>query len=150
VQLLGAPQSVVATRVGDRGLVGTVAPVPAGGAKGGAGELSLTVLPPGVPRVGDVVRTLGSVDGRPYAAGITVGRVVAVDPDAARGTASGRVAPAVDLEGIDVVAVLVPEIRGERRPLVRGGTGDDGAATPIADSVADRVADRVAELAGDG
>jgi rod shape-determining protein MreC len=142
VQLLGAPQSVVATRVGDRGLIGTVAPVPAGGAAEGAGELSLTVLPPGVPRVGDLVRTLGSVDGRPYAAGITVGRVVAVDPDAARGTVSGRVAPAVDLEGIDIVAVLVPEIRGEQRPLVGGGTGGGAVAT--------RVADRVADLAGAG
>ena len=122
VQLLGAPKSVVATRVGDRGLLGTVAPVPAGGA-GRAGELALTIVQPGLPRVGDVVRTLGSVTGRPYAPGITVGQVVAVDPNPARGTVTARVAPAVELEGIDVVAVLVPGARGEPRPLVRGGTG---------------------------
>ncbi|HET6693515.1 MAG TPA: rod shape-determining protein MreC [Pedococcus sp.] len=128
VQLLGAPQSVVATRVGDRGLVGTVAPVPAGGEAARAGELSLTVLQPGVPQVGDVVRTLGSVGGRPYAPGIMVGRVVAVDPQAARGTVTGRVMPAVDLEGIDVVAVLVPDVRDEQRPLVRGGAGADRVA----------------------
>lgn len=123
VQVLGAPQSVVATRVGDRGVLGTVAPVPAGGESARAGELSLTVLQPGVPRVGDLVRTLGSVGGRPYAPGITVGRVVAVDPHPARGTVTGRVAPAVELEGVDVVAVLVPRMRGEHRPLVGGGLG---------------------------
>jgi rod shape-determining protein MreC len=128
VQVLGAPQAVVATRVGDRGLLGTVAPVPAGGEAARAGELSLTVLPPGVPRVGDLVRTLGSVGGRPYAPGITVGRVVAVDPHPAGGTVTGRVAPAVELEGVDVVAVLVPGVRGEHRPLVSGGLGGGAGA----------------------
>ena len=142
VQLLGAPQSVVATRVGDGGLVGAVAPVPAGGGAARAGELSLTVLKPGVPRVGDLVRTLGSVGARPYAPGITIGRVVAVDANTARGTVTGRVAPTVDLEGVDVVAVLVPELRVDQRPVVRGGAVPDR----VYDRVADRFADRVADL----
>ncbi len=60
--------------------------------------------------------TLGSVDGRPYAPGITVGRVVSVDPDSGRVTVTGRVAPAVDRNSIDVVAVLVPGARDEPRP----------------------------------
>ena len=38
-------------------------------------------IAPSTPVVGDVVRTLGSVDETPYAAGIVVGTVTAVDPD---------------------------------------------------------------------
>lgn len=128
VQVLGADQSVVAVRVGERGLLGTVGPVPAGSGSDGAGQLSLSLAQPGVPSVGDHVSTLGSVGGRPYAPGITVGRVVSVDPDRGRVTVTGRVAPAVDRNSLDVVAVLVPEARGEPRPPADGPGGNPAEA----------------------
>ncbi|GAA6526556.1 rod shape-determining protein MreC [Intrasporangium sp. DVR] len=123
VQLLGAAQSVVAVRIGERGLLGTVAPVPAGGGADDPTHLALSMAQPGVPGVGDVVRTLGSVGGRPYAAGITVGRVVSVQTTPGRDTVTGRVAPAVDRETVDVVAVLLPDPRAEPRPVVGEGAG---------------------------
>lgn len=124
VQLLGAAQSVVAVRVGERGLLGTVAPVPVGGGDDST-QLALTLAQPGNPHVGDRVTTLGSVGGRPYAPGITLGRVVSVDPDRGRDTVTGRVVPAVDRESIDVVAVLIPEARAQPRPVVGDRTGEE-------------------------
>jgi rod shape-determining protein MreC len=117
---------VVAVRVGERGLLGTVAPVPAGSEAERAADLALSLAEPGVPQVGDVVSTLGSADGRPYAPGITVGRVVSVNPDRGRVTVTGRVAPSVERDSIDVVAVLVPEARDAPRPLVGRDVSDLG------------------------
>lgn len=142
VQLLGAAQSVVAVRVGDRGLLGTVSPIPAGGGADDDGQLSLALAQPGSPAVGDLVTTLGSVGGRPYAAGVTVGRVVSVEPQPGRTTVTARVAPAVDREGLDVVAVLVPAARDEPRPVVEepagapvGAPGGEPAGQPGGDVV---------------
>jgi len=65
------------------------------------------------------VRTLGSIDEIPYAAGIVVGTVTAVDPDRGQLTRSATVRPAVDADAIDVVAVLVPSARSTPRAATR-------------------------------
>jgi rod shape-determining protein MreC len=125
VQVLGSSESVVAVRVGAAGLLGTVRPAPAGEGGEASGQLALTTVQPGALQVGDTVTTLGSAGGKPYAAGLTIGRVVSVDPDPGRRTVTGWVQPAVDRDAIDVVAVLVPQARDQPRPLtdIAGGTG---------------------------
>jgi len=116
VSLLGAAQSVVAVRVGAAGLLGTVVAAPVGAGDSSPGGLRLVLAEPGLPATGDAVTTMGSVGGRPYAAGITVGRVVAVDRQPGRSTAVGRVQAAVDAESLDAVAVVVDQQRAEPRP----------------------------------
>jgi rod shape-determining protein MreC len=78
--------------------------------------------------VGDVVRTLGSVDERPYAPGVVVGTVTDVDPEGGRMTRTATVRPAVDVDAIDVVAVLVPRARTTPRPVQPGTSAPAGAA----------------------
>ncbi|KRF40838.1 rod shape-determining protein MreC [Terrabacter sp. Soil810] len=117
VQVLGGAGSVVAVRVGPAGTLGTVSAPAAGDAEPRPrGSLRLAGIAPSTPVVGDVVRTLGSVDETPYAAGIVVGTVTAVDPDRGQLTRSATVRPAVDPDAIDVVAVLVPTARSTPRP----------------------------------
>ena len=118
VQVLGSSESVVAVRVGRAGVLGTVGPAPAGDGAGRTGQLALVTAQPGALHVGDVVTTLGSVGGRPYAAGLTVGRVVSVDPDPGRRTVTASVEPAVVRDEVDVVAVLVSGPRNEPRSPV--------------------------------
>lgn len=124
VQVLGSSESVVAVRVGAAGLLGTVGPAPPGAGAGRAGQLALATAQPGALHVGDVVTTLGSVDGRPYAAGLTVGHVVSVDPDPGRRTVTGWVEPSVHRDEVDVVAVLVSEPRDSPRPSVTTAGGE--------------------------
>jgi rod shape-determining protein MreC len=117
VQVLGSAGSVVAVRVGPSGTMGTVGPSAAGDSQPRPrGSLKLSLVAPGSPVVGDVVRTLGSVDETPYAAGIVVGTVTAVDPDRGQLTRSATVRPATDADAVDVVAVLVPASRSVPRP----------------------------------
>ena len=75
------------SRVGASGALATVGGAAASAAERGAGELGLTLVQTGALRVGDEVRTLGSVDGRPFVAGVLVGTVSAVEPQ------RGRLAP---------------------------------------------------------
>jgi rod shape-determining protein MreC len=65
------------------------------------------------------VITLGSVGDRPYVSGVPVGRVVAVDPDRGAVTRSATVAPHVDLDALDVVAVVVREARQAPKEATR-------------------------------
>lgn len=117
VQVLGSADSVVAVRVGPAGALGTVsAPTPGDSESRPRGSLRLELVVPSTPVVGDVVRTLGSVDDTPYAAGIVVGTVTAVDPDRGQQARSATVRPAIDPDAIDVVAVLVPSARTTPRP----------------------------------
>ena len=122
VQVLGSAGSVVAVRVGPAGTLGTVrAPVAGDVESRPRGTLGLSTIAPGTAVVGDVVRTLGSVDETPYAAGIVVGTVTAVDPDHGQLTRGATVRPATDPDAIDVVAVIVPTPRSVPRPAT-GGT----------------------------
>lgn len=124
VQVLGSAGAVVGVRVGSAGDLATVGP-PAASAPVARprGSLTLTLVEPGDPAVGDVVRTLGSVDERPYAPGLLVGTVISVDPDrnaqAGQVTRTASVRPAVDADTLDVVAVLVPQARTTRRTAVQ-------------------------------
>ena len=123
VQVLGSAGSVVAVRVGPAGTLATVSPPAAGDSESRPrGSLRLTGVVPATPVVGDVVRTLGSVDETPYAAGIVVGTVTAVDPDRGQLTRSATVRPAIDVDAIDVVGVLVPTARSTTRPTTRPTT----------------------------
>ena len=115
VQVLGSTGSVVAVRIGPSGTLGTVTPAAAGEPISPRGALRLSTLAPGTPVVGDVVRTLGSVDESPYAAGLVVGTVTAVDPDRGQLTRRATVRPAADLDAIDVVAVVVVTPRSTPR-----------------------------------
>lgn len=122
VAVLGAPDVVVGVRVGDSGVIGTVAPGPSSG--GGSGEgtgLRLDLVEQGEVRVGDAVTTLGSVDDRPFAAGIPVGTVTAVISPAGRATVTAVVEPAMALSRSRVVGVLRTEPRAEPRPAVTAG-----------------------------
>jgi rod shape-determining protein MreC len=117
VQVLGSAGSVVAVRVGPAGTLGTVRSPQAGDTESRPrGSLGLSTIAPGTAVVGDVVRTLGSVDETPYAAGIVVGTVTAVDPDRGQLTRGATVRPAIDPDAIDVVAVIVPKPRSVPRP----------------------------------
>jgi rod shape-determining protein MreC len=128
VQVLGSGGSVVGVRAGPAGTLGTVsAPRPGDRDPRPRGTLTLSLVQPGTPMVGDVVRTLGSVDGSPYAAGIVVGTVTSVDPDRGRLTRTATVRPAIDPDALDLVAVLLPAPRTEPRP---SATGAGDGATP--------------------
>ena len=120
VQVLGSAGSVVAVRVGPAGTLGTVRTPVAGDVESRPrGSLSLSTIAPGTAVVGDVVRTLGSVDETPYAAGVVVGTVTAVDPDHGQLTRGATVRPATDPDAIDVVAVIVPTARSTPRSATR-------------------------------
>lgn len=124
VQVLGSAGAVVGVRVGAAGQLATVGPPTASDrVVRPRGTLSLSFVQPGSPVVGDLVRTLGSVDDTPYAAGLLVGTVIAVDPDPSldptrspgRLTRAATVRPAVDPDTLDVVGVLVARARSVPR-----------------------------------
>ena len=128
VQVLGSTGSVIGVRVGPAGTLATVSsPSSTDSEPRPRGSLTLSFVQPGTPVVGDTVTTLGSVDDRPYAAGIVVGTVTAVDPDRGQLTRTATVRPVVDPDAIDVVAVLVPRARVAPRPEAPAATG---AAAP--------------------
>lgn len=108
VLLLGDPDVVVGVRYGPDGALGSVAVAPQPGLPPrGHGELTLTVLGDSTVAVGDQVATLGSPDGRPYAAGVPLGTVTSVDPDRGRLGRTAVVTPHVDTDTLDHVAVVV-------------------------------------------
>jgi rod shape-determining protein MreC len=128
VLLLGAPDLAVGVRVGARGVLGEAA----GAARSGAsapdpGRLSLALVERGTMSIGDAVTTLGSVGGRPFVAGVRVGRVGSVERDPGRLAEVGTVVPAVDTTALDVVAVVLDPARTDPRPVVTpsppGGEG---------------------------
>lgn len=116
VQLLGSTGSVIGVRVGPAGTLATVGPPSSTDRQSQPrGSLTLSLVQPGTPVVGDFVRTLGSVDDRPYAAGLVVGTVTGVGPDRGQLTRTATVRPVVDPDAIEVVAVLVPHARSAAR-----------------------------------
>lgn len=120
VQVLGSTGSTVGVRVGTAGTLGTVGPGSAAThVLRPPGSLSLDLVQPGLPALGDEVTTLGSVGDRPFVAGVPVGRVVAVDPDRGAVTRSATVEPHVDLDALDVVAVVVTGPRQAAKEATR-------------------------------
>jgi rod shape-determining protein MreC len=122
VQVLGSTGSVVGVRVGPAGMLATVAaPGTADREARPRGSLTLSLVRPGTAVVGDVVRTMGSIDQRPYAAGVLVGTVTDVDPSSGGLSVTATVRPAVDLDAVDIVAVLVPGPRTAPRATQQPG-----------------------------
>lgn len=112
VLLLGDPQVVVGVRFGDDGALGDVQADPAPGVPArGHGQLTLTALGDSEIEVGAQVRTLGSPDDIPYAAGLPLGEVVAVDPDRGQLGRTAVVEPFVDTDTLDLVAVVLRDDR---------------------------------------
>ncbi|MEO7449253.1 MAG: rod shape-determining protein MreC [Humibacillus sp.] len=133
VQVLGSTGAVVGVRVGPAGTLATVGPPSSSDRESRPrGSLTLSFVQPGTPVVGDVVTTLGSLDERPYAAGIVVGTVTAVDPDRGQLTRTATVRPVVDPDAIDVVAVPVPSTRTAPRAEAPAGRASHRDAPPAA------------------
>jgi rod shape-determining protein MreC len=107
VRLLDGADAAVAVRVGT-GVLGSVSASGQGDLARSSGDLTLSLVDRSSVAVGDRVVTLGSVGGRPYAPGIAVGTVTAVDPSRGQLTATAVVRPAVDASRLDVVAVVLP------------------------------------------
>lgn len=110
VLLLGDAGVVVGVRFGPEGALGNVTARPDPGLPArGHGELTLTALGDSEIGVGDEVRTLGSPDDLPYAAQIPLGTVTAVDPDRGQLGRTAVIAPYVDGDTLDLVAVVFTE-----------------------------------------
>lgn len=108
VLLLGDAGVVVGVRFGPEGALGSVEARPDPGLPArGHGELTLTVMGDSDVGVGDEVLTLGSPDDIPYAAGIPLGTVTAVDPDRGQLDRTAVVTPHVDTDTLDLVAVVL-------------------------------------------
>lgn len=116
VLLLGDADMVVGVRYGPEGALGTVQarPVP-GLAPRGYGQLTLVAAGDSPIEVGDQVVTLGSPDEIPYTARIPLGTVTAVDPDTGQLGRTAVVTPHVDIDLLDLVAVVFVDGRGEDR-----------------------------------
>lgn len=120
VVVIGAADVVVGVRAGPKGTLGSLAaaPVPAGATRS-AGEVTLTLVELGEVRVGDGVTTLGSVDSRPFIAGIPVGTVTSVDPRRGQVGVTAAVRPAVDVATLDVVGIVLAPPREYPRPTTK-------------------------------
>jgi rod shape-determining protein MreC len=125
VLVVGSADLSVGVRVGSAGTLGSLtgATGAAGSQPRPAGRLGLALVERGTLQVGDAVRTMGSVGGRPFVAGIPVGRVTAVDPAGGRFAATGAVTPSVDVTSLDIVGVLLSSPRTSPRAPVQGGPG---------------------------
>ena len=121
VLVVGGPEVVVGARVGSAGALATVGAVARSTAGRAPGELGLTLVQVGALAVGDEVRTLGSVDGRPFVPGVLIGTVTAVEPTRGRLAPTGTVRPAVDTGSLSVVGVLLTAPRATARPAATGG-----------------------------
>ncbi|MFW5469828.1 rod shape-determining protein MreC [Knoellia sp. CPCC 206435] len=121
VLVLGGPEVVVGARVGSAGALATVDVAASSTAGRAPGELGLTLVQVGELAVGDEVRTLGSVDGRPFVPGVLIGTVTGVEPTRGRLAPTGTVRPAVDTGSLSVVGVLLTAPRATARPAATGG-----------------------------
>lgn len=109
VTVLGDPGVVVGVRFGEYQALGSIAAAPVLQIPiepRAPGELTLTALGGTPVQVGDEVLTLGSPSGLPYAAGIPLGVVVAVDPPIGTFAGTAVVRPHIEADRLNVVAVL--------------------------------------------
>ncbi|WP_109474416.1 rod shape-determining protein MreC [Ornithinimicrobium cavernae] len=108
VVLLGGSDVVVGVRFGEDGALGSVDGRAAPGLPPRAsGELTLTSVGDSDIAEGDLVTTLGSPESVPYVAGIPLGTVTSVDPHSGQLGETAVVAPFVDPDTLDLVAVVV-------------------------------------------
>jgi len=105
VLLVVDAESVVGARVGSSMELGFLS---GDGSLSGSGRLELTTIDSTArPVVGDTVVTWGSRAGRPYVAGVPVGRVESVHTSARDSSTTAVVAPFVDFSSLDLVSVVV-------------------------------------------
>lgn len=129
VLVIGGPDVTIGARIGEAGALATVGGSTASGADREPGELGISLVQTGTLRVGDEVRTLGSVDGRPFVPGVLIGTVSSVEPQRGRLAPSGSVTPAVDVAKLSVVGVLLTEPRTTPRPAATGAAPTATATT---------------------
>ncbi|GAA5061230.1 rod shape-determining protein MreC [Thermocatellispora tengchongensis] len=111
VLLPTAPAGGVGVRMAETGEIGTVT----GAESGHEGLLRLRLLDADARlAVGQRVETLGSAGWRPYAPGVPVGTVVAVDPPRDPLARTALVRPAAALTRLDVVGVITAAGKGAR------------------------------------
>ena len=121
VLVVGSPELVVGVRVGATGVLGEAAVAPAaGGPRPQPGLLSLSLVERGTMSSGDAVTTLGSVGGRPFVPGIRVGTVRSANSTAGRLAPVGTLEPTVETTTLDVVAVVLGDVRNTPRPTATG------------------------------
>lgn len=121
VEVVTSPGTVVGARVHRSQAMGSLAATqPPAVPRRAPGELTLSFVAQGDVRAGDVVRTLGSMNERPYVRDVVIGQVTAVDPDRGQLGRTARVRPAVDVSALDVVGVIQPERRVLPRPTLTG------------------------------
>ncbi len=115
VLLVVDANSVVGGRVGSSLELGFLT---GDGNLSGDGRLTLTTLDRTArPRPGDTVVTWGSRNGRPYVAGVPVGRVETVQTSPREQSTVSTVRPFVDFTALDLVSVVVG--RGSGRTAAR-------------------------------
>ncbi|MCW2866211.1 MAG: rod shape-determining protein MreC [Marmoricola sp.] len=113
-------ESVVGGRLGSSMQIGFLR---GRGVTGQRGRLDMDLLDRSItPGAGDVVVTWGSQGGKPYVAGIPVGKVTSVYSTPRELAKHAVIDPFVDFTSLDVVGVVVPKTtRGDRTVL--NGTG---------------------------
>ncbi len=110
VLVLGDPRVVVGVRFGQTGALGSLDARAAPGLPlRPFGALTLTALGDSAVTVGDQVTTLGSPGSVPFVAGLPVGEVTAVDADNGELGRTAEVTPAVDLDTVEHVGVVIVE-----------------------------------------
>ncbi|YAL84272.1 rod shape-determining protein MreC [Dermacoccaceae bacterium W4C1] len=135
VEVITSPGSVVGVRDDRSATLGSVsATAPATLPRRAAGLLTLTLLDQGDLRAGDRLSTLGSVGGRPYVARVPVGTVVSVDPDRGQLARTAVVRPAVTVDELQLVAVVLGTDAAQARPQVTGTSPAPTPSTPAASS----------------
>ena len=123
VLLLGAADLAVSVRVAPSGVLGSVGSGAQGSHRRPAGQLDLSPVQRGRLTRGDVVTTLGGLDGGPFPPGLRVGTVADVDADPAQLVPGASVMPAADLAALDVVGVLLGTPRTTPRTPATGASG---------------------------
>ena len=115
-------ESVVGGRLGSNMEIGFLR---GRGVTGDRGRLDLDLVDHSVsPATGDVVVTWGSQNGRPYVAGIPIGRVESVYSTPRELAKHAVIDPYVDFTSLDVVGVVVPRKTSGDRIVINGLGGD--------------------------
>lgn len=110
VLLITDPTSSIGARVTGSGEIGFAR------GSGLQSEIGFDLLDPFAPmKIGDRVLTWGSVDQKPYLAGIPIGEVVQVRGTPGQLTRKATLRPFVDFSAIDLVGVVIDEPRNQRR-----------------------------------
>lgn len=111
VVLISDPNSRVGSRTAETLHIGVVL------GDGESARLRLQFLVDAEPEVGQRVVTRGSVNGRPYVAGVPIGRIVSVTGTVGQ-LRTAVVEPYVDLGALDVVGIVVTPPRRDPRDAV--------------------------------